>query len=420
MRKVYTILSMIFVIIVLISCENTNEPAENGSFVIYTLQNSALEVTIDGETKVDNNIRFNIPSCDDPSVIKFSKPAGNSYEVTAKLLKTGQTVKRTLTFYSGCYTHEVFDLPQSIPSGGFIFSELINSTNNTATFKIKFFVVDKYGKFLSSLNHNNFLIKNAFFKMYRNGVPTGDSSFYEFSLDFVKSGSFTNVGPYSTSLLFDQSGSLFSTDPNHSRIDAAEIFLNSMEKQDFVQVSAFASNGLIPNDITNYGSFTNDANEYFDIIKSLKNLVGGGTPLYRALYETTDFVNNYAPTNNKAVVVFTDGEDTDGYYNIDQVIENANYNYVKIFTVGLGNSVQSAELALCALKTGGAYIQAYDARALVSAYGSLGNILRGYGILYEAVWKIKGDMSNMNYFSSNIIVDIPNSQNVYITFIVNF
>ncbi len=59
-----------------------------------------------------------------------------------------------------------------------------------------------------------------------------------------------------------------------------------------------------------------------------------------------------APNVNKAVVVFTDGEDPNGGKTIANIVQEAKSQGVKVFTVGLGQA-DTAVLSQMALPTGG-------------------------------------------------------------------
>jgi hypothetical protein len=114
---------------------------------------------------------------------------------------------------------------------------------------------------------------------------------------------------------------------------------------------------------------------------------------------------------NKAVLVFTDGKDTDGSWTLDNLISYARARNVKLFTLGLSNSVDFKVLNRMARETGGAMTWASDARQLVSMHGSLGAILRGSITFYQTRWSVTSTdgspWTNGSLFSTGIYVNTP-------------
>ena len=118
-------------------------------------------------------------------------------------------------------------------------------------------------------------------------------------------------GPYSATMLLDQSGSIDDTDPADSRIQAAKLFMSVLDGGDQALLAAFASgNSALGGDVVTFGSgFTTDGRSYFGTLDRLADTVGGGTPLYRAAVTLIHHTADNAPTPNRAVVVFTDGQE---------------------------------------------------------------------------------------------------------------
>ena len=422
----YYIAPLMVTMSIFLSCNNpTNTPEQVISkLAFYTQRDGGISITLNGETKTDTQSypQEVARDCNSFKGMKFTVDGGKWYYYKAKLLATGQTIYDSAYVSKGsCFSREAFPLPIAYPAGGVLKTTIESINGDRMIFSIDLFVVDNKSKFIRSLNEKNILVESDYFK----NEGRADSTYYKFNLDYVQELNQTNSGPYSAAMLFDQSGSLASTDPSNTRLDAAETFLSSVESQDYVHVSAFASNGSIPYELTQYGTaFTHDALSYIPTVRNFKNSVGGGTPLYKSISSILDFTNQNAMTQNKAVVVFTDGEDTDGSTTVDNVISKAQANGVKVFTVGLGNNTSRAELARIANQTGGAFISASDAQYLISVYGSLGNLLRGTGTFYRARFSVQkfhpGGFNGSGWYSTSVKVKLNDGTIVWVPFVVNY
>lgn len=214
-------------------------------------------------------------------------------------------------------------------------------------------------------------------------------------------------GPFSAVMLFDQSGSIQTTDPGDSRLQAAKFFLSAMGAGDEVVVSAFSSGGRLQFEpVTVWGSFTANGRSYFSLIDQLASLEGGGTPLYAATSTMTSYVAANGSRPNRAVLVFTDGRNTDAG-SMDDAINLARSRNVKLFMIGLSQDVDVAVLSEMAERTGGALMWAGDARQLVSYYRTLGAILRGEAVLQRVRWRVTrstGSFGRGSYFYTSVRV----------------
>lgn len=196
-------------------------------------------------------------------------------------------------------------------------------------------------------------------------------------------------GPVSATMLLDQSGSIDGTDPNDSRIQAAKIFLAAMGPGDHALLSAFASgNAHLGGEVVSWGTFTADGRSYFATLDGLADAVDGGTPLYQAAFRMLGHTASTAPTANRALVLFTDGQDTEGGRTLDDVVGEATRLAIPVFAVALGDGTDPSVLAEMAAGTSGAFFWASDARQLVSIYRTLGNLLRGTAAATRTRWRM--------------------------------
>ena len=261
------------------------------------------------------------------------------------------------------------------PSAALLGNVVTKTGDDYAEFEVDFHVVDDRGQFVRGLNKEDFELENI-------------ASLQDFDAEVVdlKRNLKTEFrGDYEVMFLMDQSGSIEGNDPYDSRITAANIFLDKVGENDNVGISSF-----------NSGNFKIHVNPGQEIERCRVVLNGfkfsefGGTPLYFSTYKLIDFLNSSSQSSNKALIVFTDGDDTDGVYSPTQIIENAKDSKVQIFTVGLGNSLRNLDiLSNMATETGGYFMLAEDADQLISYFGSLGQLLYGNASYYKVKWRVK-------------------------------
>ena len=312
---------------------------------------------------------------------------------------------------------EAMGLPVS--SGGLLKATARRKSSRSATFTLDVFVVGSDAKLISLLS-GDFRIKNF----------TIDGTRLEFKKTSVGTRTQGRAGPYSAQFLLDQSGSITGNDPNDTRIDAAKAFIQNLGGRDEVGLMAFADGGKLSySPVTVYSTggrrFTSNPNGFSSTLDELANLEGGGTPLYDAAAIAVDGVKKHANNTNRAVIVFTDGNDTASRnWNLDQVISYARRRGVPLHTIALSNNVSMAVLSKMAGKTGGSLAKAVDARRLVSYYGALGQYLSGSGRFYRTTWNmlLKGGSFRLGrnaWITSHIEVEIPGS-NIYLPFRLDF
>lgn len=209
--------------------------------------------------------------------------------------------------------------------------------------------------------------------------------------------------PYAAAMLLDQSGSIGDSDPTDARVFASKVFLERLGASDRVTLGVFAEGRgtLIPTSpLTRYGDFTADGSSLFDELDQLPNLEGGFTPLYSALDQMIQYTASNTPAGlSKAVVVFTDGQDT--ICPPSQLVTCRNNSItlaknggVSIFTVGLGAAVDTSSLTQLSYSTGGIHLVASNPQQMISIFGSLGNLLSGSVATYRATWTINAAAAN--------------------------
>jgi len=217
--------------------------------------------------------------------------------------------------------------------------------------------------------------------------------------------------PYAAGLLLDQSRSISGSDPTGARLFSAKAFLDGLGGGDHALLAAFAKDDTTAAEIptqplTVYPPFrdattADDAPSYYDTLDSLADLVGGGTPLYESLDLLRDEVLNDATLPAgiaKAIVLFTDGEDTFcGGPNTCRTRRNTsiqNAGGLRFFTIGLSTAIDFEAMADLANKSGGAFLFANSAEQLIPLYGTVGELLSLSLPTYRLTFSVDADDPN--------------------------
>ncbi|MEO0581107.1 MAG: vWA domain-containing protein [Bacteroidota bacterium] len=274
-------------------------------------------------------------------------------------------------FTTSCFNKydELVPVLPSVPAGGVDQISLQSVSDEVVELEVTIFAVDHFGSFIEGLSQKDFSID----------LPSG----YAATIESVERVSAERLGPYSATMLFDQSGSISGTDPSNDRVTAGVQFVDLLGNGDEASVVAFTSGGQYQSPFEVLSGFSRDRATLQQIINSLADNEGGGTPLYRSMFEMIGYTSDNATNTNKAIIAFTDGKDTNGGVSIDAIVEEACANDIKIFTVGLSSGIDAGELSEVAFRTGGAVMLAADAQQLVSLYSSLGELLHGEAEFYK-------------------------------------
>lgn len=267
---------------------------------------------------------------------------------------------------SGCFkNHEDLVPILGKPSGGIREVKIESVNGNRATIRVRLFALNQLGRFLRNLDEDKFEFENAPFSANFTDIEEADEK---------------NRPEYSALLLFDQSGSMDSNDPDDARITAGKAFIDLLEDDEEAAVAVFS--GSSPDydyPWTLLEKFTTKESDLRKPVEEMDGKEGNSTPLYISMYELLDYIEDDANNSNKALIAFTDGEDNDsGGIGPQDIIDRARQHGIEVYTVGLIN-YDTPELTEIALGTNGAVMLAGDALQLVSLYSSLGDMLRGRG-----------------------------------------
>ena len=310
--------------------------------------------------------------------------------------------------------------PPAEPSVGLLRSKVDVHTSTTAEFTLDIFAVSSDSKLLS-LDPGDLEIGSF--------EGSGGSTF-NFEQNSVREQVQTFLGPYSATFLFDQSGSITGTDPHDARIAAARVFLDNLSVGDEVALLAFASSGNLPYDpVTAYqdgagNAFTVDPNGFDSALADLADSEGGGTPLYESIVIAVNYTEQNANNDNRAVLVFTDGQNTDGGSTLEDAIDASINRGIPLHTIALSAGVDLGVLSRLAGETEGSLTRATNAGGLISYYGALGPFLSGSSRFYRTKWRVSlsGGQDRFGaggWFRTGVLVALPGGVR-YLPFRIDF
>jgi len=128
--------------------------------------------------------------------------------------------------------------------------------------------------------------------------------------------------PSTIGIVMDYSGSMRG---KKEQVDqATELFLQMMNPSNELFLLAFNSEADLKED------FTRDVEDIRDALFNL--ITNGGTALYDAIYLAVEHAAQGSEPK-KVVIVFTDGEDKDSYYELEEVLEKVQESDVQVFLV---------------------------------------------------------------------------------------
>lgn len=288
-------------------------------------------------------------------------------------------------------------------SAGILRVRAIAATGSTGDFELDLFVTDTAGHLISN-------IPDSLFTM----LSLGDTSF---SLLGCSTGITDSIGPFSAELLIDQSLSMGENDPFDLRLKGAWVFLHGVDALrggiDEVQLSSFC--GYYPSDpsilgLRSYGPFSTSGASFDAGLQSLAGNLGYATPLYDAMAKETDSLVALSHNTNKALIVFTDGDDNASTYSLNAAIQHALDNNIKVFAIALKTGLiidsllhsqmpqdgsGSKALFSIAMSTGGAVMHTNDAKQAVAYYGGLGQVIHGHAPYFKTRWHVALPSSNV-------------------------
>ncbi len=191
------------------------------------------------------------------------------------------------------------------------------------------------------------------------------------------------IGPLTTLLVVDVSGSMYDAGKLTAAKAAAEAYVNQMRPGDQAGLVTF-------NDTVTYRQpITSDRNALIQAIDGLT--ARGDTAMYDALAQAAKILEPVS--GRKAIIVLTDGLDNLSKATPDEVIQSIDAGGLSISTIGLGDpaklginsGLDEAVLQSLASRAGGVYGYANDPNALKGLYEKYGRALQSeYSFTYTS------------------------------------
>jgi Mg-chelatase subunit ChlD len=182
-------------------------------------------------------------------------------------------------------------------------------------------------------------------------------------------------------LNMDRSGSMRLNDPERLRVDAAKRFLERITSEDRVAVMEFPGQSPGFRASTLLQNFTSDK----ALLEAALDKVGqrGNTPIWDALLDTLDLhaADEGGRGASRVVLLFTDGEREGGEVDFTEALAAALESDVRVFAIGLGAAIDTAELQKLAAETGGTFSNVQDADQLEDLFNRAFNAIRASGTI---------------------------------------
>lgn len=199
------------------------------------------------------------------------------------------------------------------------------------------------------------------------------------------------VGPLTTMLVMDVSGSMDKNGKIDGAKAAAKAYVDQMRPGDQAGLMVF-------NTQVNYAQqLTKDHAALTQAIDSIKT--GGDTAMYDALIAAEQALKDVS--GRKAIITVTDGLDNRSTHKVADVVAGTQQNSLSISTIGLGDATTKAQTGLDegALKSlagqaGGSYSFAGDPKGLAALFQAYGRTLQSeYAITYVSPSKLRDGLN---------------------------
>jgi len=180
-------------------------------------------------------------------------------------------------------------------------------------------------------------------------------------------------------LVMDASGSMTGQTIIDAK-NAASGFLQSLGDDDYSAVLSFSDS------VITHSTFTSDHQVSSNAVQQIAAVNMAGTCLYDAAYEAIELAST-TPSGRRAVILFTDGVDETAkgdkcsVHILDDVINLGKTTGIPVFTLGMGNNINSKELQRISSTTGGAFLASRDSSELDSVFTRLLDQLNSQYIL---------------------------------------
>lgn len=177
--------------------------------------------------------------------------------------------------------------------------------------------------------------------------------------------------------VIDNSGSMSTSDPNKLRYKGAIKFIGQIEDEEKSGLIVYSSYASIVGEITNNKE---------EITNYLNNAINkspdGETNIPGAMYLALEEINTHS--ERKIIILLTDGQSNIGTFDPSQIRNEAEYQGITIFSLGLGTEVNNSDLEQIATQNGDYYF-INSANDIASIYDTIFKTTK-----YES-WKLCGE-----------------------------
>jgi len=275
--------------------------------------------------------------------------------------------------------------------GTIIRTEATNINDNILDFEVDFqpkFRLGEIDNFITIKEEDVSLSLTIFEKVQLHAELRSLECSKDFPLDDTK-------GPYSISLLLDQSGSMLSNDSLLQRVDICRNIINVAAPEDEISLIAFSGNyGSQSGGITTVlQDFTTDHNLVTTALGQIPGKTGGGTPLFESINEGINYCINNGNHTFKTVIVMTDEGASDASERVDSLLCLARTANVKVHAVSFNqNTISNNQLNTLVVGSRGALMDREIALGIPSVQSLMNNdyfnnIL--FDFFYRSKWSVK-------------------------------
>ena len=195
------------------------------------------------------------------------------------------------------------------------------------------------------------------FSLTEDGRPIAD-----FGVELLE-----NVGePILLALVLDTSGSMKGQPLTRTKSAAIQL-IGELGPADEVAVLSFDT------EVKTHVELDSDKEAAVAAVESLT--AAGDTALNDAIYEGIRLLAD-RPRGRKALIVLTDGKDTDSALSIDDAIDAANEASVPVYAVGFGSQIQPAVLERLGMLTGGHLFRSPSVDQIDESFEAVARLLR--------------------------------------------
>jgi VWFA-related protein len=264
-------------------------------------------------------------------------------------------------------------------------------------------VNDAAGNFVTGLDESNFKLKEA------NSVVS------PFTASLLQSKS----AGLSVGMVIDQSGSMYGImdDAKVAVKDFIDLSSGTQDQFGVVSIGSHAYSAV--NQVAVVQDFTTDTQLLKSAVDPLT--ADGMTPLYDGIEKALELTAQQPGI--KAVIAFTDGDDTYSSKDVDSVIAYAKTLGIPVYTIAIGYIGSSSEAVLTkiATQTGGTYTAAASVTDLSSIYQSLQTtLMQQYKVSFDsalftgdnACYDVEVTLPDGTQYAVNQCATVPSSPNI--------